>query len=281
MEETKDKPEGVTDEGLRAAQKLMIAETGGAPGLALMRRIVEAALPSGVRATHRHKKRATEYVLIGYGKMQAEKWVQVGGPVMGGPFFDAVDMREVAIYRSVDDGSLWVRPREEFEDGRFEAIEPTQAPKAAREMTGFIETLSEAQLKKAMKYRGEDGHPPAPEVASGDQMEVVAFLDKVHDVLARRFPFCRDCADEDGTCPSSGLPCDLQAAFDNVKATIDASQKRDGEIERLAQLTLRVAELEKALISEAEKSGPLTIDEMREIFARQALRTNGGDSNEA
>jgi hypothetical protein len=32
-------------------------------------------------------------------------------------------MREVAIYRSVDDGSLWVRPREEFEDGRFAALD--------------------------------------------------------------------------------------------------------------------------------------------------------------
>ena len=40
-----------------------------------------------------------------------------------------------------------------------------------------------------------------------------AFLMKVRDVLARRFPRCHDCADHDGTCPSSGLPCDLDAAF--------------------------------------------------------------------
>lgn len=71
-----------------------------------------------VTATHRHKKRGTEYVLIGFGKLQAEMWVDWNS--------EPVDMREVAIYRSVDDGSLWVRPREEFEDGRFEALTAAQ-----------------------------------------------------------------------------------------------------------------------------------------------------------
>jgi len=67
---------------------------------------------------YRHKKRGTEYVLIGYGKMQAEQWGIVG------TWDDStVDMREVAIYCSIDDGSLWVRPREEFEDGRFTAVD--------------------------------------------------------------------------------------------------------------------------------------------------------------
>ena len=82
-------------------------------------------------ATHRHKKRGGEYVLIGIGKMQAEHWKDGSVKRMrdatrcSAPDQTAsVDMREVAIYRGAD-GALWVGPREEFEDGRFEALATT------------------------------------------------------------------------------------------------------------------------------------------------------------
>lgn len=83
--------------------------------------------PASGWSTHRHKKRGTEYVLIGIGKMQAENWFNRDTKIG----FSSVDMREVAIYRSVDDGSLWARPREDFEDGRFEPlpIPQTKEPK--------------------------------------------------------------------------------------------------------------------------------------------------------
>lgn len=76
-----------------------------------------------MEATHRHRKRGTEYVLIGYGKMQSENWMDMSAMGQG----VSTDMAEVAIYSSVDDGSLWVRPREEFEDGRFLPL-PLTAP---------------------------------------------------------------------------------------------------------------------------------------------------------
>src|SRR5690606_5168194 len=61
--------------------------------------------PESQKPTHRHKKRGSEYVLLGYGKVQAEYWVEFSRGLIG----PSVDMSEVAIYRDVNDGSLWVR----------------------------------------------------------------------------------------------------------------------------------------------------------------------------
>jgi hypothetical protein len=64
--------------------------------------------------THRHVKRGTLYEVVGYGLAQTTDVI--------------IDDEHVVIYRSVGgdrDGSLWIRPTTEFEDGRFEKLEPT------------------------------------------------------------------------------------------------------------------------------------------------------------
>lgn len=89
-----------------------------------MREILEAAEAAGepVKTRVRHKKRGSTYEVIGTGKMQAEDWHDIARDADGSACGPSVDMREVTIYRSEDDGQLWVRPIEEFNDGRFSAI---------------------------------------------------------------------------------------------------------------------------------------------------------------
>lgn len=127
------------EEALLRFEKLTTYELRSAH-LDELARVFEEAVTSALYAspreghvevpTHRHVKRGSEYVLIGFGKMQAEKWktptIQPDEDGRNHWTHVSIDMREVAIYRSVDDGSLWARPREEFEDGRFESLPHNQ-----------------------------------------------------------------------------------------------------------------------------------------------------------
>jgi hypothetical protein len=65
-------------------------------------------------ARWRHKKRGSTYIEIGRGKLQSNDPTGLG------------DMQPMVVYRSEADGSLWVRPEDEFDDGRFEALAVTR-----------------------------------------------------------------------------------------------------------------------------------------------------------
>lgn len=68
--------------------------------------MVESMRAIVVDAWYRHLKRKTLYVAMGLANVQASHPIKEGDSVV--------------VYRSVEDGSLTVRPEGEFLDGRFE-----------------------------------------------------------------------------------------------------------------------------------------------------------------
>ncbi len=95
-------------------------------------------------ATHVHTKRGTEYASLGIARMQAEHWRDISKRDATAFYGRSVDMTEVVVYQALDDGSMWVRPRAEFEDGRFEAlpVRPLLGPIAPIPRDGLDEALA-------------------------------------------------------------------------------------------------------------------------------------------
>ena len=61
---------------------------------------------------YKHKKRGTTYAVIGVAEVQTANRIYEGD--------------RLTVYRG-QDGRLWARPEAEFNDGRFEAVHPTDA----------------------------------------------------------------------------------------------------------------------------------------------------------
>lgn len=82
----------------------------------------------------RHKKRGTTYAVVGAAVLQME---------------GKHDGRRMIVYRCCDeDGPLWVRPEDEFIDGRFEPIDPVfNPPGSARNPLRTSDTEEVATLR--------------------------------------------------------------------------------------------------------------------------------------
>lgn len=72
--------------------------------------------------THKHVKTGGVYRVVDEAKMQTSDWLDGTPPEREAGNLMSVDMREVVIYEA-QDGTKWVRPKEEFNDGRFQEIE--------------------------------------------------------------------------------------------------------------------------------------------------------------
>jgi len=69
----------------------------------------DAATPAPFQPTHRHKKRGSTYQVIGTASVQSADFSCLG------------DESVATVYQD-ENGRLWVRAFDEFNDGRFEAL---------------------------------------------------------------------------------------------------------------------------------------------------------------
>jgi len=103
---------------------------------------------------YRHKKRGTEYTLIGVGRAQGTLH----------------DEDPVVLYRG-DDGGLWVRHQVEFCDGRFERVEARTTPAPSLEYArGFEAGLHDLKALTAE----EDAYPADSELADIERAREIA-----------------------------------------------------------------------------------------------------------
>lgn len=123
-------------------------------------------------------------------------------------------------------------PSREFKGDamRREWIDREQAMRLVaplRDNASALATLLREELKRAHCV------PVDPDVQA-----LRTIINAVRILSQRPRPLCRDCADEDGTCPTSGLPCDLPAAIVAAEgalgvlglATINKKEPCDGHL---------------------------------------------------
>jgi hypothetical protein len=77
--------------------------------------------------------------------------------------------------------------------------------------------------------------PPAQPQAHADLREALRNTLLIAETLDKRpRPLCRDCADNDGVCPTTGMPCDTRAVFAAARAALSAPPPAQGDALREA-----------------------------------------------
>lgn len=85
-----------------------------------------------------HAKRGGTYAVIAQAELQASG----GAPAEGD---------ELTVYVGLEDGKQWVRPRTEFEDGRFICLDPAvNSPAFQQQLAHFARVLVEAATAAGM-----------------------------------------------------------------------------------------------------------------------------------
>lgn len=88
-------------------------------------------------------------------------------------------------------------------------------------------SVEKPAIAEARKYIGKLSAPAAEVAARPDlakQYALFRVIECAEILNMRPRPMCRDCADEDGTCPNSGLECDMRKLFADARAVLPSHQ---------------------------------------------------------
>lgn len=209
------------------------------------------------------------YEALGAGKMRTEAWADAAQYHPIGAV--SVDQREVIIYRSLTNGDIWVIPREEFEDGRFEqvaALAPVQQAGVESELAERREWLIR---KNGYFYRPNRAGYTLEKVAAGRYTRAEA--DREASVEPENFTVLHE-----SEVPDAPEVDQLKASLSQLHQRIAEANRSAGEWEDLHR------ELFDAVMSCADPEnkvcglhpGPER-DELEAVIARQAtVHETGG-----
>lgn len=113
---------------------------------------------------------------------------------------------------------------------------------------------------------------------AAEAMRPSEFVEGLRNALYRRFPRCRDCADDGPICPNSNLPCNLAIHFDRLDAIVSramplpepAHDPRDAAIARAIEF------IEEACGYEGEAAD--VSDRLARAIGREPARSDPRDA---